>query len=231
MPLVYTEQVWQSLYRLTLPSVDGVPVGPPLTYGRTYEYLDRIDPQTLQPVVGTEARRHARRRNTLTARGLAANASVVCVGTAFGFLMEYLLDAGISDVYGIEPSPYVWSNTDQIRPDVLSRIVNATVGVDATADIRNALGAAGMPNPQRADWIIDEDAVSSQTDDAGIAAFLDGCEDLLQGNAHGRIVHLVTPIAPSGPGDSSLLWKTLDEWQAYRPDHTWLDARQIDLGG
>lgn len=231
MPTVYTETIWRSLYSIPLPIVGGVPVGPPLTYGRDFEYLDRIDPQTLTPVVGSTSRRHSRRKDSLLSAGLLNNASIVCIGTAFGFLIETLLDAGIVDVYGIEPSPYVWANTSEIRADVLPRIVDATVGVDSTTAIRTLLGAAGMSNPQRADWIVDEDAISSMNDDAEIGAFLDGCEGLLQGNARGRIVHLVTPVASTGPGDSSINWKTLAEWEAYRPSHTWIDARSLDLSG
>jgi len=227
MPTVYTEQVWRALYSVPAPEIDGVPVRLPLTYSRQYEFFDHWDFDTGNPRLRGEARRHSARRQGLTAGGFLNNTRVLCVGAAFGFLMEELLDFGITDVWGIEPSPYVWANTSEMRPDVQPRIVNATVGVDSTSLVQGLLSAAGMTNPLRADWIVDEDAISSMNNDAEIHAFLDGCEGLLQGNARSRIVHLVTPATQPGMvGDSALLWKTLDEWSAYRPDHTWIDARR-----
>ena len=207
MPLVYDESLWSSLYW-----IEGK------TYGRDFGIL---------PADGD---RMVDRIETLTQIGAVQNASVLFVGTAFGFEMEYALSLGISDVWGIDPSPYVWANTDQIDPAVLPRLINASVGVDSTADIQALLAAAGMGNPQRFDYIVDCDAISSQIDDAGINAFLDGLEELLQGNQNVRIIHFTTPLLPNkGPGDSAILWKTMQEWQAYRPDHTWVDAvtRQV----
>lgn len=200
MPLVYTQTIWESLYWY-----NGITYGRAFGNGDEYRMRDRIV--------------------QLGQIGAVTNASVLFIGTAFGFEMEYAIDElGISDVWGIDSSPYVWANTDQMRPDVAPRIVNATIGVDSTNTIRGLLSAAGMGNPQRFDYIVDCDAISSQIDDPGINAFLDGCEGLLQGNQLRRIIHFVTPLHPTkGPGDSSLLWKTIQQWQAYRPSHTWVD--------
>ncbi len=229
MPTVYTEAVWRALYKKPLPQrhlVDGTPVitQPPLTYGRDFEWFSGTDPDTLYPVRGPLATRHSTRKDWLTGYGLDNNARVIHIGCAFGFLMEYLIDETITDVWGIEPSPWVWANTSEIRPDVLPRIVNATVGLTPVGDIQGLFSAAGMSNPLRGDWILDEDAISSQSSDPEIAAFLSACESLLQGNAKGRIVHLVTPGDPLNPGDSSIIWQPMSWWKAKAPDHTWVDA-------
>lgn len=229
MPTVYTEAVWRALYKKPLPQrhlIDGTPVitQPPLTYSRDFEWFTDSDPNTLTPVRGVNAPRHQTRKDWLTGYGLDNNARVLFIGCAYGFLMEYAIDAGINQVWGIEPSPWIWANTGEIRADVLPKIVNATVGVDSVASIQTLLAAAGMGNPRRGDWIVDEDAISSQSNDTEIAAFLSACESLLQGNAKGRIVHIVTPGDPLNPGDSACIWQPMSWWKAKAPDHTWVDA-------
>ena len=226
MPLVYTENVWTALYAMQTPGrrENGVVVVPSRTigYSRARMFPGGFDDDTLDPIVGPDAPLYNTRKDWLTGYGLDNNARVGVIGSAFGFLNEYLIDQGITDVWGIEPSPYIWANTDEMRPDVLAQTIQATIGVDSKATIQGLLQAAGYPNPRTFDWIVDEDALSSQLDDAGIAAFLTGCEDLLQGNARSRIIHIVTPL----PGrDTQILWKDMATWKAYAPDHTWVDAR------
>lgn len=229
MPTQWTEAVWRACYKKPMPQRhldDGTPViaQPPLTYGRDFEFFGGSDPDTLQPIRLADAPRHVKRKDWLTGYGLDNNARVGHIGPAFGFLMEYLMDAGITDVWGIEASPWIWSNTDEIRPDILPRMIQATVGVTPVSEIQSLLGAAGMPNPRRFDWIIDEDAISSCNTDAEIDAFSAALEDLLQGNAKGRIVHLITPGDPLNPGDSSIIWQPIEWWKAKAPDHTWVHA-------
>ena len=217
MPAIYDEALWRSLYRLPQPQVQGQPEVPPVTYGRRWGL----------EVTDGPFRAWLQRRDDLVARGVASNSSVVVVGCAYGFLIEYLIDAGISNVWGIEPSPWVWANAGEFRADVLPRVVDATVGVTSIATIRALLSAVGVPNPQRFNFVIDEDAAASHSD-AELPAFIAGCEALLQGNQRARIVHIVSTLIPSaGPGDSSQNWKVLSDWQAVAPSHTWVDARSI----
>lgn len=208
MPIVYNQNVWEALYRFPgHPEVggDGVISGA--------SALNLI--QSLRDQAST-------RRDWLTGYGLDNNARVIVIGPGTGKFNEYLIDAGITDVWGIEPSPYIWANLDLVRDDVEAKMVQATVGVDSLATIQGLFQAKGMGNPRKGDWIVDEDAISSQLDDAGINAFIAGCESLLQGNARGRIIHVVTP-APGN--DTQILWKSMAEWKAYAPSHTWVDAR------
>ncbi len=148
-------------------------------------------------------------------------ADIVVVGAGFGWLIEFLIDAGVSSAVGIDPGPYMQANmATESRSDVT--VIDATVGVDPINSIKSALRGAGFQRSY--DVVIDEDAASSHSD-AELQAFYDGCEGLLRGNQINRVVHLVTPISPSGPGDSSLNWKTMAEWKATRPAHTWIDIR------
>lgn len=211
MPIDYTENVWNALYRFPghpgHPDADGSGV---------------IQGATSLNVIRGFLDAAATRRDWLTGYGLDNNARTIHIGPSTGLFMQYLYDAGTTDVWGVESSSYLWANTNLFQPDVAARIVQATVGVDSTSAIQSLFQAAGMSNPRTGDWIIDEDAISSQLDDAGILAFLAGCEDLLQGNAKGRIIHLVSPA----PGrDTQILWKDMATWKAYAPDHTWVDLR------
>lgn len=212
MPVVYTQAVWDSLYHY-------------------YEYVG--DVKTLRGYTRSYVDKFSNMQNTrkdwLTGYGLDNNARVIVIGPGLGSINESLIDAGIDDTWAIEPSPHVWANSTDVRSDVLAKMVNANVGVTPTSTIQSLFAGLGMGNPRRGDWILDEDVISSQIDDAGINAFLGGCEELLQGNAKGRIVHIVTPSQlPDGTVrllDSQLLSKTMVEWKAYAPDHTWVDAR------
>lgn len=195
MPLTYTAELFQALYNV------GGPDGRRLTYRRELYDLDH----------GWIGRRLA-----LLPPGLITAARVAVVGCGFGWLLDHLVAAGAAEVVGIDPSPHIAAHkaTDSTDP---SRIVAATVGVD---NVRSVLQAAGFSRTYTV--VIDEDAASSHAD-AELSAFFDGCEQLLQGGQLARIIHLVTPRVPESIQDSAINWKTLAEWKALRPAHTWIN--------
>ncbi len=109
--ITYDEAMVRSLYRKTRPGVDGV-YPQALTYEAAF-------------FVGPNANPFNTRKDWLTGYGLDNNAKVLVVGCAFGFLIERFLDAGINDVWGIDPSPWVWTNAlTEMRVDVLPRVAN-----------------------------------------------------------------------------------------------------------
>lgn len=199
MPLVYTESIWYSLYN------------EPGVVGTSYKnYRSQV--------------MYGQRRGWIRNAGAQGNHHILVIGPALGFLMEQLIDDGIPNVWGIDPSPWVWANTDLIRPDVLPRIANDWVGSGTEAA---SLAAIGAPATFR--YIIDEDVASSHSD-AELPAFLSSCEALLTGGAHGRIIHIVTPVQADGrPGDTGLNWKYPTEWKALAPAHTWYDTRAKEV--
>lgn len=162
------------------------------TYGRVF-YGEGLEP------------RFRARVRLLMDLGMAPGDRVLVVGCAYGFLIEALLDEGI-DAYGIDSSPYVHDHLrEQARPDVAGRIVRGTPGPE--------LGSY--------DWVVDEDAANSQTDDelAGFHAALEACAP-----SKARVVHMVSCGAY---GDSAVNWKDLEGWRATAPDHHWFDAREV----
>lgn len=211
MAAVYTTSLWQSLYSLRRGKLDGV-VLEPFTYGRDLHSAGLVE------MFNT-------RRDWLTGFGLDNNATVLVVGSAFGYLIEALAGAGITDVWGIDDSPHIWdpAQDSDWAPGAKAVTANDRVESPTAKASLNAVGAGGAAKFR---YVVDEDAVPSLTD-AEVPAFIAGCEARLQGNVKGRIVHVVTTLGPNGPGDSSQNWKTLAEWEAFAPDHTWVDARAV----
>lgn len=208
MPAFMTEALAPSLYRRAGPSIDGS-IPEVYSYGRTF-WQDNLN--TL----------FTNRASGITNLGVATNAAILVVGSAFGYLMEALNQVGVDEIWGIEPGEYFWNparDTDW-AVGMKARTVQDWIGSGTEVASFNALG---IPGQARFTFIIDEDAAPSHSD-AELPAFIAGLEARLQGNVKGRIIHIVTPLPDSGPGDSSQNWKTMVEWKAVAPDHTWVNA-------
>jgi hypothetical protein len=134
------------------------------------------------------------------------DSDVLVVGSAFGYLIEALLDRGVS-ASGADPSPWIWEAS---QDDEWGSGVKALTADSAIADLQGSFR-----------WLIDEDAISSQTE-TGIAPFLTDCERLSP-----RIVHFVSPLMDR-LGDSAITWKRLNEWATYAPHHLWVDRHTME---
>lgn len=189
-----TERLVRSLYRQGRPAVDGVyPTA--ITYQR--ELFTASDPFAL-------------RTDWLTAHGV--NNKVLVVGSAFGYLMEALIHADVSDVWGIEGGDWFWDDGNDGE---------WAEGMKART-FKDWLGSGEHYGTY--DWIIDEDAAPSHSD-VELPSFVTALE--LHLAPEGKIVHLVTPLHPQGPGDSSQNWKTITEWQAVAPTHRWATMSSV----
>ena len=163
------------------------------------------------------------RASGITSLGVLTNHSILVVGSAYGNLIAELINAGISDVFGIEPGGLFWNpaNDGEWVAGMKARTAQDWIG--SGTEVASLTALPGVSGQARFNWIIDEDAAPAHTD-AELPAFIAGLEARLQGNARGRIVHLVTAELS---GDSSQNWKTLEQWQAVAPDHTWVDVRSL----
>ena len=195
------------LYRRREFDASGIPTGGQLTYSRQFWGAN------MDGFFGT-------RKDWLTGYGLDNSASVLVIGSGFGFLLEYLIDAGITNVVGIEPGSYFWdaANDDQWRSDVKALTVNDWIG--SGTEVASLTALPSVSGQARFTYVIDEDAITMHTD-AEIPAFVAACEARLQGNAKGRIFHLVTP---NDSGDPSVNWKSMAEWSTLVPDHSFVDV-------
>lgn len=200
-PQLFTEALVRSLYRQVLPGVDRV-YPTPLTYQREYFANSQVFND---------------RRDWLAGIGLTSTSKVLVVGSAFGYLMRTLTDAGI-ECWGIEGGPWFWDtgNDSEWADGMKARTAQDWIG---SGTEQANLGA--LPDvPDTFSWVVDEDAATMHSD-AELPNFISALEKRL--TARGRIVHMVTSVAPQGPGDSAVNWKTMREWKAVAPSHIWMN--------
>lgn len=209
MPLEYTESVWRSLYGATDPET-----GERLTYGNKWAevvYASKFEwvERRLDAVETQFSNRDDR--------------PILIVGCGYGFIIDIMMQRGWTNVWGVDASPYIATTVSaEMDATVADRIIAPyTVGVDDHATITSALQDAGAPT--EFELIIDDDAASSHSD-AELPAFYTGLEAFKLRKPI-PVVHLVTPVADSGPGDTGINWKTMAEWAATETGHIWVDAR------
>lgn len=154
-------------------------------------------------------------------KGLIKNGSALVVGCGFGGLITALREFGMTDVWGLDPGPWIWDNIEELQPnmEIRSRMGNDWIGSGTEAETLSSLGA-----PSKFNFVIDEDAAPSHSDDE-LPDFFTTLEEL----SAGSVIHIVTPMRiEDGPGDSSQNWKTIEEWESLAPNHIWIDLRSRD---
>lgn len=202
---------WQLVYR----TKNRDPASP--EHGQSYTYGRKWARHLVSPHQGDAdpLAKYLNRRANLP--GVIDNSKGLVVGCGFGFLLEALIDAGIADVWGTDTSQFIHDNlAAEGRSDTIPRIFQKDIrDADALQFFRDQTGGGGRFN-----WIVTEEMLSSY-DDADLPGLLDACENLLGGGPGGnaRIVHIVLPNA-----NAPLNGKTLAEWAAIRPDHTWIST-------
>jgi hypothetical protein len=161
------------------------------------------------------------RKDWLTGYGLDNNAKVLVVGGGFGYLMDYLIQQGITDVWGIEPGSFYWdpANASLWPAGIQSLTAQDWIGSGTEQASLDAL--PGVPNNESFGWILTEDVATCHSD-AELPAFYAACEDRLQGNAKSRIVHMVSAKAIPF-GDPQLNAKTMEAWSLTNADHSFVD--------
>jgi len=180
-----------------------------VTYGRDY-YFNNLAASPFE-----------KRAQDMVGGGFLNNASMLVVGCGFGFLIERLIAAGIdlTNIWGIDPGPFYWdpARDSEWDPTIKPRVANDWLG--SGTEVASLQALPGITGQARFTFIIDEDAATMHSD-AELPAFIAACEARLQGNAKGRIWHLVST---GTTGDTSVNWKSLADWKAVAPDHNWMD--------
>ena len=196
MPVSYTKRVYQALYS------EAGDDGNRVTYGRHFR-----GPQ------------FANRAAWLTGPGGVAGGPILVVGSAFGYLIEALEEAGHDDVWGLDPSPYIWTRAqypEWAHRDIRLRTADDWAGSGTEAASLEAIGA-----PDVFAYVIDEDCGPAH-DDAELPAFHEALEALTTADLVRRVIHIVTPADTPIGRDSSQNWKPLEEWEAGAPAHQWV---------
>jgi hypothetical protein len=154
---------------------------------------------------------------------------IIVAGCAFGYLIERFHDAGFLLCWGIDSSSDIENRKGtEARGDVLW-VSDEMSGVGR---VRNKLNQ--LTGGREFDWIITESMLESY-EDAEVQTILNVCEGaLLPGRPVDHCIHIVASKEdPTAPGfDPAFNWKTLAEWNAMRPSHSWLgphDGYQVAL--
>lgn len=207
MPIVDWDQesTWWLNYTEAVRDPESPRHGEMVTYGR--EWAKKF----WDPRGDTPPRKWVKRMDTL--RNVVSKDRILVVGCAFGFLLERFLDDGFTEVWGTDTSDWIHSNLQEARDDIRDRIFKKDPqDSDAGQFFKDKTGQA------RFTWVITEEVLSSYEDDE-LTPILNGCEDLVKGNRPDRVVHIADTPGTSNP---TYNLKTPEEWEAIRPDHTWV---------
>ena len=159
-----------------------------------------------------------RRADALIARGIQNLDRVIVLGCGPGnFLTEALKARNKSQVWGVDNSPFANSRGEVLGAGVILINADLAAGQSFNQALRDATGSNSFR------WIITE-SVWESYDDADIVVGLNVCEGLRQGGTPmANIIHLVyVPPFPANPGVFNE--KTMAQWKAMRPTHTWMNA-------
>lgn len=147
---------------------------------------------------------------------------ILVVGCSFvGMLVQRFREAGYTECYGLDDSDYQGNpdGSDDPAPGVV--IVSENIAAPAIKTrLRQQTGDDIF------DFVISEDMIAGADDDTEVLQWLGAAEAVL-GNATDptvatelwRIIHLTTLNAPP-----PFLSKTLAQWQAMNPAHSWADS-------
>lgn len=193
--------------------------GQRVSYGRDWAYMeaDGFTPEQS----GTAQRRDFLIANAMP--GLTQADRILIGGCGFGYLIDRFHAAGYPNVWGIDNSTHIENNKN-------AQAVGDTVWVNDTFT-----GGGRLLNKLRQltgddtfDWIITESVLESYNDNE-IAPLLNACETVLaSGRPLSAIIHyvFVPPFSPAAQGVFNE--KTIDQWNAVRPSHTWVsDTGQV----
>jgi hypothetical protein len=200
-----TRSDWLNFYRIT--KIDGSVA----TYGD-----DRLwSGDNLQNEVWVRA--NALKTFILANGGALAN-RVLIAGAGMGFLIETMKLVGFTNTFGIDASPWCQQQKASVNNGVV--LVNADLNSSVNS-LKNAFNTA--TGGRDFNWIISESVLESY-DNGDITAMLNNIPQLLSnGMPNSHIIHLVY-VPPFGAAAGVFNEKTMAQWKAMAPTHTWMNA-------
>lgn len=160
-----------------------------------------------------------RRADALIPRGLLTTDRIIVLGCGPGaFLVEALKARGRTNCWGVDNSPFANSRGEVVAGGVILINADLASGQSFNQALNNATGSSNFR------WIITESLWESYPD-ADITVGLNVCEGLRQAQTPmANIIHLVScpPFAARFAGVFNE--KTMAQWKAMRPAHTWMNA-------
>jgi hypothetical protein len=201
-----TRDDWLPHYRYTDPN------GNVITYGDDRTWSGDGDGSYLN---GMWTRANAL-RTFIMANGGANADRILIAGCGLGFLIETMRLVGFANVYGLDNSTWCQGKKATVNGGVV--LVNA----DFTGSV-NSLGNAlqTATGGRTFSWLITESLLESFNDNE-IGVILAQGPNLLGGQANNHIIHIVFTPPFNTPGLFNE--KTMAQWKAMAPTHTWMNA-------
>lgn len=216
------KSTWEQAYK----AYQGRPDLP--RFGETLSYLDgRIYARCLN-WDGTGGLAFHQNRIKGFNRFISTNDDILVVGCGFGWLVEVLVNLGYTNTWGTEISTVIQSRLTDSAYGVPTEIQNKVLDIDVTdptaKDQFKAIGAGD--NKGEFDFIITEHILEDWSY-SDIPNLLDSLDNLMSNNPEGAPIHLLVTldrVTPSQVDDEIIPNQyTLDEWEAIRPSHYWVD--------
>lgn len=147
---------------------------------------------------------------------MATGDRIIFAGCGLGFTIEPFIDAGFTEIWGLDSSSYIDSvKATESRGDV--EIIDEEFKNSGQLNAK-LIAVTGANNFK---WIITESVLESYEDGSEMDEILDAAEvGLTNGEPLDQIIHMVYP--PPGVG-LQFNQNSLAEWKALRPAHSFVD--------
>ena len=222
-----SEQDWLDSYEIKIRDHTDPLNGQRIGYGRKWA-------QRVEGPLNDDLTRFAVRVSRLATASdalfpMIATDRILIGGCGFGFLIDAFHDAGFPDVWGIDNSGHIATNRPTESRGSTLFVQDEFSGIGR---VRNQLRT--LTGDDIFNWVISESMLESY-EDAEMGSLASSAETLLD-PAEGleNIINLVyAVIDPANPGrslDPVFNQKTIQEWKALRPDHSWVNLLNWEVG-
>ncbi len=149
---------------------------------------------------------------------------IIFAGSGLGFTLEPFLDAGYTNIWGLDSSTYI--NTIKAT-DARGDVVIIDEEFKNSGQLNAKLIAVTGANNFK--WIITESVLESYADGSEMDDILNACEvGLTGGFPLSNIIHMVFPKPEIG---AQFNRKTMLDWRAMANEHSWVDYTRGLLAG
>ena len=218
-----TDADWLAVYECRIRDHTDPLNGTKVGYGR--KWAGRCE----GPMDDDLTRFDARVANLTALFPIQATDRILIQGCGFGYLIEAFKAAGFSECFGLDDSTHV-SNLRSTESNADTVFVERSI--DGGPPMRAQLNIQTGGNTFA--WVITESVMESY-EDAEMSDLIDETETVLEGGLdEDQIIHMVMSVQDPAKPDRSIgpifNQKTLAEWKAIRPGHSWVDIVTWEVG-
>lgn len=211
-----TESDWLEVYREQIRDVSHPQNGQWVGYGRLWAQ------RSMGPYDDELTRFNVRVAGLTSNFPIQKADRILIQGCGLGFIIEAFKSASYPNAFGIDNSPFVASKRAvEAHVDTIFIEDDVKGGAAVKTSLRNGTGDDIF------DWVISESMLESY-EDAELKDLLDAAEAVLDPTKPlTNIIHMVMSVQDPAKPDQSIgpqfNQKTLAEWVAMEPDHSWYD--------